>query len=556
MDESVSRDVIRLAFLMASLTRGGAELQVVALARRLIGQGFDVDFVCRAEGIAGRDRSRGRSVRACRRGTDHAWDPEADEVCAWHRQGSSLGRDPARRFPDSGGRRPGPASTAVRARHAWPVQRKGVRLVAGRLSTSFVSDELNGAATPMNCKSHPAAVARTVAVALGVAVVVSACATASETGAAAPSSPEPSPATAMASPPTSSPGPDSVASKKPGRVVKVPASIDATGSKDVSADLQTFVENVPNGSTILFPVGATYQVGSFVNVHGRKGLTFEGNGATLKLTGVATWEGGGIQFAKSARVTLRDLTIVGNHSFAGTRNALQDDQGQHGIYVRSSRDVLIENVDISRVAGDCFNIRALKPAAGESAVWSNRVTIRDSRCTLTGRMGVVIHGAADVLIEDNVWDEIGFGVFGMEPNRSYEGAERVVIQDNEIGSYMLTDRFRPKLVYACDAAWIDGGPSTIRDVLFTRNTVTGNLSPRPGGGSEPTGLNVKICGDRGDRIDFKITDNVAAKAVEGPAMTFPKVKGVTVTGNKQKLSSGKLVDAPGATDVVVEGNDQ
>jgi L-malate glycosyltransferase len=38
---------IRLAFLLGQLTRGGAELQMVALARGLIGQGFQVDFVCR-----------------------------------------------------------------------------------------------------------------------------------------------------------------------------------------------------------------------------------------------------------------------------------------------------------------------------------------------------------------------------------------------------------------------------------------------------------------------------------------------------------------------------
>jgi glycosyltransferase involved in cell wall biosynthesis len=37
-----------VAFLLAQLTRGGAELQMVALARGLIEHGFRVDFVCRA----------------------------------------------------------------------------------------------------------------------------------------------------------------------------------------------------------------------------------------------------------------------------------------------------------------------------------------------------------------------------------------------------------------------------------------------------------------------------------------------------------------------------
>jgi L-malate glycosyltransferase len=49
---------IRLAFLLGQLTRGGAELQMIALARGLIGQGFGVDFVCRGGPGALDDQAR------------------------------------------------------------------------------------------------------------------------------------------------------------------------------------------------------------------------------------------------------------------------------------------------------------------------------------------------------------------------------------------------------------------------------------------------------------------------------------------------------------------
>ena len=39
---------IRLAFLLGRLKNGGAELQMIALARGLIQQGYQVDFVCRS----------------------------------------------------------------------------------------------------------------------------------------------------------------------------------------------------------------------------------------------------------------------------------------------------------------------------------------------------------------------------------------------------------------------------------------------------------------------------------------------------------------------------
>lgn len=56
---------IRLAFLLGQLTRGGAELQMIALARGLAERGFQVDFVCRG-GVGALDaqaRAAGASVR-------------------------------------------------------------------------------------------------------------------------------------------------------------------------------------------------------------------------------------------------------------------------------------------------------------------------------------------------------------------------------------------------------------------------------------------------------------------------------------------------------------
>jgi hypothetical protein len=40
----------------------------------------------------------------------------------------------------------------------------------------------------------------------------------------------------------------------------------------------------------------------------------------------------------------------------------------------------------------------------------------------------------------------------------------------------------------------------------------------------------------------------------GPAMRFTNVAGVTVTNNRQPLSSGELVTTSGSTSVTVTGN--
>jgi hypothetical protein len=322
----------------------------------------------------------------------------------------------------------------------------------------------------------------------------------------------------------------------PKNALRLPASIDATGASDVSAPLQKFIDDTPNGSTIVFKAGGTYRLGKVVVVSNKKGLTFEGNGATLKLTSGGDYNGSAIHVQNgSTDTTIRDLSIVGNHAAAGTKDTCCSREHQHGIGVYSATDTLIEQVDISRVGGDCVNIKDFNAPNGK--VWSDGVTIRGMTCRLTGRMGVVIHSARDVLIEDNVFDEIGYSVFGFEPNYSYQGSTGVTIRNNTIGSYGLTNRYRGFLLYAWDAPWING-PSTIRDVTLTGNTVAGNRGGKLG---KMLGLDVWVSGDAGNKFNFTVTNNTAAQPVAGPVIRFTKVKGVTVTGNKQPLSSGTLV---------------
>jgi hypothetical protein len=316
------------------------------------------------------------------------------------------------------------------------------------------------------------------------------------------------------------------------KVYPVPSGIDATGKRDVSRELNSFIRSVPNGSTIVFKAGGTYRLGGVLRVSGKTGITLKGNGAKLELKGAGNYFGAGIYVERGSKNTIiRNLNIVGNHEAAGTSKACCRREGQHGIGVHGSSNTLIKRVNIRRIGGDCFNI----------ATWYNQravadgVTVRDSTCRLSGRMGVTINGGKNVRIVNNVFREVGYAVVGMEPNRSYQGSSGVVIRGNKIGSYSLTDNYKGALYYACDARWIDG-PSTIRDVTVTGNTVAGNRSGKDG---SIMGLNIVVC--RSVRAqNFTITNNTARQAVVGPVMRFDDVQGVTVTGNKQPLRSGSL----------------
>ena len=76
-----------------------------------------------------------------------------------------------------------------------------------------------------------------------------------------------------------------------------------------------------------------------------------------------------------------------------------------------------------------------------------------------------------------------------------------------------------------------------------------SLRHRSGKDGSMMGLNLKICGDRGNRLNFTVTSNTASQPVVGPIMRFDDVQGVTVTGNSQPLSKGELATFTGSTNV-------
>jgi hypothetical protein len=326
----------------------------------------------------------------------------------------------------------------------------------------------------------------------------------------------------------------------------VPSSIDPTGSKDVHEALQKVIDNAPNGSTIVFKAGATYRLDGALRINNRRNLTIDGNGARLNLpTQDQGFDSIGIHVRDgSVGTTIRDLTLVGNNSRAGTGDAYYGPrENNHGIAVLAAHDTLIENVEIRRVWGDCLYLNS----SNVSTAWPDGVTFRDSTCRLTGRHGVGLISGSNVRLLNNTFDDISFDVVDIEPLATHEGARDVLIRGNDIGSYGLTDRWDGWLLAACGAKLA----STIEGVTVTGNTVAGNIA---GWSGVTKALNIKICGDNGRiRKDFTVTNNTAGKAVAGPVMHFRGVRGVTVTDNEQPLTRGELATFTGSTNVTYDG---
>lgn len=322
---------------------------------------------------------------------------------------------------------------------------------------------------------------------------------------------------------TLSPGTASAA----GRTYRVPASIDRTGTRDVAGRLNSFIRGVPNGSTIRFRRG-TYRIDTAIMLDGRRNLVLDGDGATLRGDGCSP--GDSMFLLGRARansgITIRDFTLRGANPNGGTRSAFRSGcEHQMGVAIYGSSDVVITDVAISRVYGECVYV------AEGSGGWARDITFRNSSCSSTGRSGLAVVAGTRVTVANVAFDKIGMYVLNIEPNSSRGGGTYVTFRDNNIGTYAHAAQFGDNMV--CTNGGADGAP--IHHITITRNRVTGGT------------MRTFMWEPRNTDIVF--TDNVSTVAADGPVVVIRNADRVTVSGNVQPMRSGRFADFAGSTAV-------
>jgi hypothetical protein len=313
---------------------------------------------------------------------------------------------------------------------------------------------------------------------------------------------------------------------------EVPASIDASGRSDVTAALLTFFRSVPDGSTISFPAGATYRVDGTLQLTGRRDLTFDGNGATIKAVTPGDRNRRHWWFIGGGGIAIHDLKVKGANPLAGLGDAAWAPwaEAQHGFEFKGVHGVTLERVTVNDVYGDFVY---LGPGA---TGWTKDVRIVDSTFERNGRQGISITGAERVLIEGNRIGETRRATFDLEPNGAGWGARDVRIIGNVVG--------RGRLLFIA----AHGYRGEIRDVVVERNVLRGRA------------MNSSVDAGGGVRSNITIAGNTADTQWGNPGgglMYFKGATGVRVLGNVQPMqprrgNAGVL--ARRSCDVVVEGN--
>jgi hypothetical protein len=316
--------------------------------------------------------------------------------------------------------------------------------------------------------------------------------------------------------------------------VPVPSNIAADCSVDVTAQLTSWINSVPDGSTLLFGQGKCYRVEGTIEIQGRSNLTFEGNGAAFKslnpmTDGVyADDQRAMFRAIDSANLVYRDMNITGAFNFTGKID--ESLQHAHAIDLRGT-SAEINNVNASNIGGDCVYFGLGYSSAQNKSSGS----YYDSTCSRISRNAVSVVAGQNITVQRVGVDSIGYDAFDVEPNQGGgNGAANVVFDDNTIGSYYLS-------AYSI----VENAPITAQS--FTNNHITG-----------PKGFKVTIgdpssAGFRPSHVT--ITGNVADKATAPTPLNADNIDYLTATGNTVTMTSaGYFAAVDGGCQLNVSSN--
>lgn len=328
-------------------------------------------------------------------------------------------------------------------------------------------------------------------------------------------------------------------------VYQAPRSINAKGQKDVTEQLLKFFAGVPDGSAITFPAGARYNIEGTLYLYGRNNLTFDGNGAEFFATtdgsGAAppaapeaawarsnNWPRGRRQWLidRSSGITIQNMTITGAHPGAGAKVGayVSSLEAQHGIQIAGS-SATVQNVNINDTYGDLISITR----------WAHDVVVRDSHLERSGRQGITVDGATDVVIERNFIGDIGRSVIDFEPPTVSREVRRVHVAHNRIG--------RANGIFVAAK-----GKGPVNDITILGNVLQG----------EPLSTQVSDTAG-GRRANWRFLYNSSDKpwGSSQAMLRFWRVDGVTVQGNRAPIAttqSRKAVETWGSCNVVASSN--
>jgi hypothetical protein len=319
------------------------------------------------------------------------------------------------------------------------------------------------------------------------------------------------------------------AARPPAPAQGATGDIDATGRSDVTAGLQALFDRTPDGGIVQLAAGADYRVEGTLVLEDRHDLRIEGNGARIFATTRADRTRSQLELVGGSDLVVRNLEIQGANPHAGLeeRAYVAELEAQHAIGLYGVRDVELDRVNLHDTYGDFVYLARRDGDQG----WSQGVWIHDSTFARSGRQGIAVVAARDVVIEHNRFTDVRRATIDLEPNGPSWGANNIHVIDNQVGPGRLL------FVAAAGIGPVDG-------VVIARNTLQGRA------------LYVWVDPPEGSRRQrFWVVDNTTDTMAMDEPVQFTRTDGAVVDGNRQAIEApDALVRSTDSCSVAVTDN--
>jgi hypothetical protein len=290
-------------------------------------------------------------------------------------------------------------------------------------------------------------------------------------------------------------------------VVLVPATIDYTGTKDVTDLLQSFIDGLDDGVLVRFHHNGRYRVEGTLFVT-NKTLTVDGQGATIFATTPGTLERSQWWITGGEDIVFRNIKVDGANPFAGVGDRAYNlkREKQHGFRIEGVDGIELDHVTVTDTYGDFVYVARFVQDT------TTNVWIHDSTFRRNGRQGISLVAATGVIIERNYFSDTRRATVDLEPNGPGQLVSQVFIINNTIG--------RGRLMFIASH-----GRGPVNDIVISGNQLHHHI------------MSTDVMSSPGQRRkNWIFTKNTSDTVSHNRTIRFIVVDGVLVSGNKQPIS--------------------
>lgn len=312
------------------------------------------------------------------------------------------------------------------------------------------------------------------------------------------------------------------------RVYVAPSSIETDCSVDVSAELEAWFDEVPDGSVMELRRDGCYRIDEPVTLDERHDIVFRGRGATLRAFTEGDQDRRHFHIRGGSHIRVSNLTIIGANPHAGLSDEAWSSSHafQHGFTLNGVQGAILDHVRVFDVYGDFVYIGPLDGTP------SRNITISNSTFRRNGRQGICVASGEHITIVHNRISGVRWAMIDLEPMSTDWHVLDVLVKDNVLGTRRLT------MLSAATRGDVD-------KVSFINNDVAGTLR---------TGVESRAEGVRYSHFLFE--NNTAGTKHVGrfAVMKFSRVDDIRVVDNEQRVADEALVGLSGSCHVRVNRN--